>query len=525
VPGVPDDPDDVVREVGLTMTAEDGVTLVADAWHPARGGPWPVLLQRLPYGRAVASTPVLPHPAWFARRGLAVVVQDSRGRGDSGGRFSPFVDEGRDGAAAIDWAAALPFADGRVVTYGFSYQGLAQLYAAARRPTPLRGVAALMCCADPYEGWTYEGGCLRLPFAAFWSAQLAGQDQRTGPIPYDVRALPVAAALGPQPPRWFVEWLEHPDDDAYWAARRPDLGAIEVPVFTALGYFDDFSTGTARLIAELDAEAVCGPWQHMPWGSHQGGVDLGPVAGPGSVTDRLVAFIDHVLGRGAAPAPEERVAYLSVGAGWRQATSWPPPHRLERWVATSHGNANSRHGDGVLVREAMAPAARGLDTLVVEPLVPYPGDPVAYQDEAAAEDRRDVLCYTSAPLPAPLDLAGSPVATIRAVCDRRAHDLMVTLVLVTDNGARALAGGAWRCPGCDAVIASDHRIELRPIAWRCPTGSQLRLDVSGARFPAFDRHPHTGRPVAQARAEETVVATVTVERVVVDLPIDLGGDQ
>jgi putative CocE/NonD family hydrolase len=523
VPGAPDESHDVVREVGLTMAADDGVVLVADAWHPREGGRWPVLLQRLPYGRSVASTPVLPHPAWLARRRFAVVVQDCRGRGDSAGRFSPFVDEGRDGAAAVQWAAGLPFADGRVVTYGFSYQGLGQLYAAARRPPALRGVAALMCCPDPYEGWTYEGGCLRLPFVAFWSAQLAGQERRTGPIPYDVGALPVTAALGPEPPPWFVEWLAHPADDGYWAERRPDLASIDVPVFTALGYFDDFSTGTARLIAEVGAEAVCGPWLHMPWGSHQGGVDIGPEAGPGRVTERLLAFFDRALGREPA-VPAARVDYLTVGAGWRAAAVWPPPHRVERWVGTGDGNASSRHGDGVLVPAAEAPA-RPPDTLVVQPLVPYPGEPVAHQDEAAAEDRRDVLCYTSAPLPAPLDLAGSPTATIAVACDRPAHDLVATLVLVTADGARALTGGALRCPGCDAAVASDHRVELRPVAWRVAAGARLRLDVSGARFPAFDRNPHTGQLPAEARAEDMVVATLTVERVVLDLPIDLAGEQ
>ena len=41
----------------------------------------------------------------------------------------------------------------------------------------------MMCCPDPYEGWTYEGGCLRWPFVALWSAQLAGQESRSGPIP------------------------------------------------------------------------------------------------------------------------------------------------------------------------------------------------------------------------------------------------------------------------------------------------------------------------------------------------------
>jgi len=157
---------EVVRERGLVATMDDGVGLVADAWHPEGSGPWPVLLQRLPYGRSVASAPVLPSPVELARRGYAVVVQDVRGRGDSEGVFEPFVNEATDGAATVEWAAALPFSNGDVVTYGYSYQGLVQLLAAARRPPSLRGVAAMMCGSEPYEGWTYLGGCLQWSFVA-----------------------------------------------------------------------------------------------------------------------------------------------------------------------------------------------------------------------------------------------------------------------------------------------------------------------------------------------------------------------
>ncbi len=510
---------DVVHQSGLRAAMDDGVTLVADAWYPRGVGPWPVMLQRLPYGRAVASTPVLPHPVWFARRGFAVVVQDCRGRGESGGQFRPFVDEGRDGAASIEWAARLPFCDGRVATYGFSYQGLAQLYAAARRPPSLRGVAAMMCCPDPYEGWTYEGGCLRLPFVAFWSAQLAGQERGSGPLAFDVGALPVTAALGDDPPRWFVEWLAHPADDGYWADRRPDLSAIDVPVFTVLGYFDDFSSGTAWLISALGAEAVCGPWAHMPWGTRHYGADLGREAGPSAVPERLVAFLDRVFGRGEPCAAAERVTYYCVDGGWRQAATWPPGPRIVRWTGTSGGNANSRHGDGVLV---VGNAAAGPpDVLVVEPLVPYPGDAPGYQDEAASEDRRDVLCYTSGPLPEDLDLAGSPVATVTATCDRRSHDIVATLVLVTAEGSsRALSAGGRRCSGCDPDVPSEHVVQLRPIAWRCPPGAQLRLDVSGGRWPAFDRNPHSGGVPAHARAADMVVATIAVHRVALDLAVE-----
>ena len=46
---------------------------------------------RQPYGRDIASTVVYAHPVWFARHGYNVVIQDVRGRGDSGASFIPFV--------------------------------------------------------------------------------------------------------------------------------------------------------------------------------------------------------------------------------------------------------------------------------------------------------------------------------------------------------------------------------------------------------------------------------------------------
>lgn len=513
---------EIVRRVGLEVTMADGAVLVADAWHLAEGGPWPVLVQRLPYGRSVASTPVLPHPTWFARRGYAVVVQDSRGRGDSTGTFAPFVHEAADGAASIEWAARLPFSDGRVATYGFSYQGLAQLYAAATRPSSLRAIAPMMCCPDPYEGWTYEGGLLRWPFVCFWAAQLAGQERGTGPIPFDTAAVPISGALGADPPPWFEEWLEHPRDDAYWAARRPDLDAIDVPAFTVMGWFDDFSSGTATLIDRLGAEAWCGPWAHMPWGTRHGGVELGQAASSAPLWDALMAFFDRAFGRDGAAAPAAPVRYFVVGDGWRQAASWPPPHTVRTMAGHSvTGNANSRSGDGVLL-PAMAGIAPGRPTTIVaEPHVAHLGDPVDYQDDGPAHDRRDVACFTTGPLVELLDIAGSPVVRAITISDRPRHDLVATLAVVDPDGtARTVTGSARRLlesvtPGGEVA----WQIELRPIAVRVHPGQQLRLSLSAARFPCYDRNGHTTEHNVHLPAAEQVVATIELRSAELDLPV------
>jgi putative CocE/NonD family hydrolase len=494
----------------------DGTRLVADAWHPSGEGRWPVLLQRLPYGRAVASSPVLPSPAQLARLGYAVVVQDVRGRGDSGGVFVPFANEAVDGAATIEWAAGLPFSNGDVITYGYSYQGLAQLLAASLRPAHLRGVAAMMCGCEPYEGWTYVGGCLQWSFAATWACQLMGQERGAVPRAPQFEMLPSVDAVGPDAPGWWRDWLAHPTFDEYWQAVTPDLAAIDVPVFTVLGYFDQFSAATARLVVATGAEVVCGPWAHMPWGTRAGDVELGPTAGPRTAIEAFLAFVARVASHGTAPA--QRARWLAIGdPRWRATATWPPPAQPRRWAGTSAMGANSRHGDGRLVPPATA-AAPLADVLVAEPLVPVPGDLVPLEDASAAEDRRDVLCYTSEPLGAPLHVAGTPVASVSAIADCPTFDIMVSLVAVDVAGtARRLVTGAVRAR---SAAVDSVRIELGPVAWVGAVGERVRLEVAASRFPLFDRNPQSvGVPVPQAARDDCHVATIEVSSVSVELPI------
>ena len=156
----------------------DGVELVSDHYHPPQSGPQPTLLMRQPYGREIASTVVYAHPVWFARHGYNVVIQDVRGRGDSDGDFYPFRHEGADGADTIAWLRARPESNGRVGMYGFSYQGITQLLAAAEQPEGLQCISPGMTACDLYHGWFYQGGALRLSFALGWGLQLLKEDAR-----------------------------------------------------------------------------------------------------------------------------------------------------------------------------------------------------------------------------------------------------------------------------------------------------------------------------------------------------------
>jgi putative CocE/NonD family hydrolase len=137
---------------------------------------------RQPYGRAIASTVVYAHPRWYAAHGFLVVVQDVRGRGDSEGEFGGFPQEAADGRAAVRWLRNHSACNGRIGTYGFSYQGLSQLLIgvagdgdAAALPDAL---APAMCGLDERRHWAGEGGAHWWALLIGWGLQLAGEGCR-----------------------------------------------------------------------------------------------------------------------------------------------------------------------------------------------------------------------------------------------------------------------------------------------------------------------------------------------------------
>src|SRR5215212_9451026 len=87
-------------ERGVAVPMRDGVKLVADIYMPPGRGPWPVIVIRMPYNRAGGGGAAAPF-----RDHYVVVVQDTRGRYESGGDFRPFFPEVNDGFDTIEWAA------------------------------------------------------------------------------------------------------------------------------------------------------------------------------------------------------------------------------------------------------------------------------------------------------------------------------------------------------------------------------------------------------------------------------------
>src|SRR5579862_5960552 len=91
-------------------------------------------------------------PGAYTRRGYAFVQAYVRGRGRSGGVKSDNLglQVGRDGYDLVEWIAAQPWSDGRVVMFGGSFVGMTQWRTAAQHPPHLAAIAPYVAI---YPGW------------------------------------------------------------------------------------------------------------------------------------------------------------------------------------------------------------------------------------------------------------------------------------------------------------------------------------------------------------------------------------
>jgi uncharacterized protein len=528
-------------ERGVRCRMSDGVELVSDHYCPPQSGPLPTLFMRQPYGRDIASTVVYAHPVWFARHGYNVVIQDVRGRGDSEGEFYPFRNEGRDGAESIAWLRERPESNGRVGMYGFSYQGMTQLLAAAEQPEGLTCIAPGMCACDLYHGWFYHNGALRLAASLGWGLQmLKGDARRKGLREASDRLEQAWANLAAQTsvlpfrehpalqeeglPQYVVDWFDHDQPGEYWTALdvSQKLNYIQVPALHVSGWFDTFLWGSIQGFVSLCKYAgsefarrnqylIAGPWQHIPWGDRAGTSNFGPEALLDTDTI-LLRWFNHWLKDSGEFSGEPRVRHFVLGENqWRGAETWPDslPHKEEILYLHSGGNANSRKGDGILSAKEPIDAER-CDVFVYDPEVPVlaPGGPAAATgsfDQAGLELGKNVLVYTSEPLSEPLVVFGHPYVVLYCTSSSAWTDFTAKLVRVRPSGVAeficmgiARSSRQFRESGYAGDRVHLWHVSLEPTSCRFEAGDRIRVEIASSAFPLYDRNAGTDVPSCRA---------------------------
>ncbi len=510
----------VERAVAVPM--RDGTVLRADVYRPDPVGTYPVLLMRLPYGRAIASTVTYRHPAWYARRGYIVVIQDVRGCGASAGTFYPFRHEEADGYDTVRWCAQdLPGSNGTVGMYGFSYQGVTQWQAAIAQPPGLVTICPAMASADLTEGWLHWGGAFCWEFGLTWALQLTqnqAQFHRLEPLATQLaeaqREVARWLAFRPQaqmPPlrgvpqgAFFLDWLANPPDSAYWRALSPltHFDRFDLPALHIAGWADPFVAGTmatyerARAVTRQPQHLIAGPWAHMPWQRWVGELDCGPAA-VSQVDAWQVAWFDRWLkGEDTGVVPLTRWFVLGPNV-WQEGD--------RPWLETP-GQTWYLDGETLSANPPPHPEPR---TYVSDPRNPVRSTPYGPYSQRAVETRWDVLRYTSAPLAQSYRLQGRPQLAFQAETDAVQTDWVVKLMVgFPDGGELLVSMGVWR--GAVSPGIQTYTVTLRPTAWEIPAGSSWIVAIASGAFPAIGANPHCGIAVHQARVADGIEATHTV---------------
>lgn len=489
----------------ILVPMQDGVKLVTDVYKPDGPGPWPVILARSTYGRAMKDA------ANFAQSGYVVVIQDVRGMGESEGEQYVFNADGwrpglQDGADTVAWIKAQPWCDGKIGTWGGSALGITQQLLAGAS-TDVAGQAIEVAPSNFYEQTAFRGGVWGKNLLEGWLTAI-------------------------RQPHLIQVYKSHPRYDEFWsyynfAERAPKMTA---PALFIGGWYDIFNQGEIDSFVTREQQGGVGSRGHnyliMKWSPH----------GPDTTLDykhnenrfdlkvselREKFYRAFLKGDSEALAGVPKVHYYVMGDDatgapgneWRTADTWPPypttPTRLYLDAV------------GALTRDA--PTTPGFREFAFDPKDPVPtmgGQnlllPSGPYDQRKVSGRADVLQYNSPVLDKPLEITGRVTVHLTVSTDAPDTDFTAKLVDVFPDGREILLLDHIRRvksrDGYDRVAplltsveqSVEIEIDLWSIAWIFNTGHKIGLQISSSNFPRFEVNPNTGADFPDEGAEMRV---------------------
>jgi predicted acyl esterase len=435
-------------ENNVAIPLRDGTVLLADVRRPEAAGGFPALVAAAPYPRQVqdlgAPAGVIEAGAsdFWAPRGYVHVIVNLRGTSGSGGTFTFFDSQERqDLYDIVEWVAQQPWSDGNVGMIGISYYAMTQLAAATQRPPHLRAVFPFDVTVEAFEAANHNG-LFSAGFIVPWIRTLgvlAGHGDRLfrrGPSRLLRRILGIAAihrrfehsggaqilkvlrltsrfGYAEHPWRELEQAIStgHPTRDDWWAVRdlTPLLANVSIPVYL----------GSEWSNVPLHSPGVFAAWQALAGNPHVRMSLLGENGLPWpweSMHIEALAWFDQWLKKrdtGTLDGPPVR--YWLPGADeWRTSDVWPPAARHHELALNPDGELAPDEHPGS--RQYACPADH---------------------------DRPDHLRWTTAELPANLDMVGHLELKLAAAATASDTGWIALLEDIAPDGTAVAVTQGW----------------------------------------------------------------------------------
>lgn len=515
-------------ERNVLIALEDGVELAADLYLPDVDGPFPALVSYYPYHKDDLIGALFEYARqYFAARGYASLLVDFRGTGGSSGVCTDTFDavnEGKDGAAVVEWAAEQNWCDGAVGVWGMSYGGILSLAIAAQRPPHLKAMVPLFGCDNIWRHFVAPGGAPNC---------LGNYARESFMLAMDLAPPMFQDADG----RWLRVWQEQlerfeagdihslrwqarPDYDEHWASRHIPVERIQVPGLLIGGWRDIFPEAMPDAFTRLGApkKLLMGPWVHTPpdWSPYE------PVDWLFETTrwwDRWLRGADN----GADSDPQVTM-FVQGAEKWKHEAAWPIERTEPLTLFAATGGTLSEQG-----------AADGIDGYEADPTVGTAAglwDPlgigVGYPLEQSGDDLR-ALTYTGEPLAQDTEITGSPKAVLHVSIEAGDElHLVAKLNAVAPDGRSTLLSTGWlnarHRDSADrpSAVVPGETMELTIPMWATsylvPVGHRLRLSVAAADFPRL--WPTRGNPSVRLHVGGGTASAIRVPIVPTGTPID-----
>lgn len=488
------------------VESHDGTMLHAVAWRPDAPEDWkaPVILVMSPYHgtgtRASDLDPAsLPQGStyrWlletFVPRGYAVVLEDVRGTGESGGCLEQTGwKQQMDGYVSVEYFAAQPWSNAKVGMYGISYLGETQQGAAIHAPPHLATIVPAASVSDGYTWWFYDA----VPYWDPWLGGMYGYMWDDGLQP------PVTApGLRSYPSRTGCHGENHREalgdgtHNAFWQQRdlRASVKNVQASVLYVHG-LQDWNVKPDNIVGwfnelEVPKQAWLGQWEHnYPWRN-----SFNSAWSRADWNATVHRWFDHwLLGMENGVMGLPTVQVQDSQGVWRAEQDWPPtdarPYPLHL-DARRNLTASPPADDGLLAwdeqRERAAPR-----TIASVPLtVGFTPDwlPAAggmSPPFGAPEAMPDGLRFEAlAPLAADLRVAGEPRVTLTVASSEPETHLAVHLLSIAANGTETIWDRGY--------LSAAHRLDLarvEPLVPGQPTELTITMYPQDFVVPAGER--------------------------------------